>query len=100
MNSSVEEIFAKKCCNIPDQNLEIHLHNAGDREIVIQSFFDLEKENETKRIDNLFPWEDRLILPGETVAYYCFMEEEIWKRYNAITFFDSTGKRYSHMLEH
>ena len=33
MNSSIEEVLSFKCCNLHDQNCEIHLKNIGTEPI-------------------------------------------------------------------
>ena len=95
MNSSVEEVLAFKCCNLPDQNLEIHLHNRGGDSVVVHGFFQLENDTETIRVNNLFPFGDLEIPPYEITALYCYMDNAEWKRFHTITFFDVEGNGYS-----
>jgi hypothetical protein len=97
MNSSVEEILAfKTCCGLKlfDQNLEIHVRNVGDRGVVVSSHFDLEGDYGSKRIDAVTPPGDQAIGPGELKAFYCTMDEELWKRSRRVVFFDNEGRTY------
>ena len=95
MNSSVEEILAFKCCNLPDQNLEVHLYNTGGDSVVVKGFFQLENDTETVRVHNLFPNGNITVPPYEITALYCYMDNEEWKRFHTITFFDVEGNAYS-----
>jgi hypothetical protein len=97
MNSSVEDIFAfKTCCGMGtfDQNLEIHLTNLGDRPVVIPSYFDLVGSLGQHRINTLMPHGDQRIGPGETIAFYCTMDETLWKAAKQIIFYDSEGNSH------
>ena len=97
MNSSAQDVLSfKTCCglNAWDQNLEIHVKNTGNRTVVVPSFFDLEGEAGTKRVDNLMPNGEQRIEPGRFLSFYCFMEEEVWKRAGRIVFYDCEGNRY------
>jgi hypothetical protein len=91
MDSSVEHVIAFKCCNLPDQNLEVHLRNTGGRPLTIQGFFVLENDTETKRIDNVYPPGALRVPAGELVALYCQMDSTEWNQYQTITFFDAEG---------
>jgi hypothetical protein len=98
MNTTAEEIFQfKSCCNIQtfDQNLEIHISNRGDRSIAVHSYFDLKSDTTSRRFENLMPNGIRHIQPGETIAFYCFMEEKTWDVAKQIFFYDTQGKSYS-----
>lgn len=97
MNSSAEDVLAfKTCCsfNAWDQNLEIHVKNTGNRTVVVPSHFDLEGEAGSKRVDNLMPNGEQRIEPGRFLSFYCFMDEQLWKRAGRIVFYDSDGNRY------
>ena len=94
MNTSAEEVLAfKTCCslNMRDQNLEIHVTNRGERPATVQSRFELEGPQGTRRIDNLMPQGDRTVAPGETVAFYCYMDESVWNEATTAVFFDGRG---------
>lgn len=94
MNSSVEDIFAfKTCCGQGtfDQNLEIHLTNLSDRPVIIHSYFDLVDSLKQHRINTLMPHGDQRIGPGETIAFYCTMDETRWKAAQQIIFYDKEG---------
>ncbi len=94
MNSSVEEVLAFKCCNLPDQNLEIHVINKGNTSTSIQHYFILENEKETFRCDNLYPPWKQTIEPGSAVAYYCSFDPLLWDKYRFLTIFDCDGNPY------
>jgi hypothetical protein len=94
MDSSVEDVIAFKCCSLPDQNLEIHLRNTGDRALAIPSFFVLENDAEQKKIDNVYPPGGIRVAPGEFTAIYCPMDPTEWARYRTIVFSDSDGCSY------
>jgi cold shock CspA family protein len=97
MNSAVEDIFAfKTCCGVRvfDQNLEILITNKGKRLIRIPSYFDMEEESVFHRVDTLLPHGERALEPGQTVAFYCTMDETRWKKVRQIVFYDTGGDRY------
>lgn len=97
MNSAVEEILNFKTCCGPmvfDQNLEIHLTNTSDRPIVVPSRFDLIGDSGPRRIDYLTPNGDQKILPGETIAFYCQMDEDRWNAARRLVFYDREGREY------
>jgi hypothetical protein len=97
MNSSVEDVLAfKTCCNLKlsDQNLEILIENKGTTPVVVPSYFDLEADDETIRIQTLIPSGDQTIPPGETIAFYCQMDEAVWQKSKRLVMFDSEGNRY------
>ena len=95
MNSSIEEVLAFKCCNLPNQNLEIHLRNTGDRPLSLSCFFVLKNDSESRRVDNFYPYGDLALPPGEITALYCNMDASEWARYRTISFFEKTGREYS-----
>ena len=94
MNSVMEEILAFRCCNIPNQNLEMHVNNVGDRPVTVPGRFVLENEKSSLDCSHLFPPWDQTIQPGEGVAFYCCMDESEWKRYKTLTVFDKNGNAY------
>jgi hypothetical protein len=98
MNSSVEEIFAfKTCCGLQvfDQNLEIQITNQNDYPVYVQSYFDLLGSSGTHRIETLMPHGTQRVASGETIAFYCTMDETLWARAEEIIFHDTEGKEYS-----
>jgi len=98
MNSSVEDIFAfKTCCGLRafDQNLEIHVTNHGDCAVVVPSYFDLRDASGLRRIDTLMPHGEQCIPPGQTIAFYCTMDENKWKAAQQIIFYDSEGNSHT-----
>jgi len=94
MNSSVEAILAFKCCSLPDQNLEIHLINNGDRPLTVPTFFLLENGQEKKKITNVYPPGSVTVAPGDRAAIYCSMDEMVWEQYDTITFLDQESNTY------
>jgi hypothetical protein len=97
MNSSVEEIFAfKTCCGIRmfDQNLEIQITNQSDYPVYVQSYFDLLYPAGSHRVETLMPHGTQRLEPGETIAFYCTMDESLWARAEKIIFHDIEGKEY------
>lgn len=97
MNSSVEEVLSfKTCCNLNlfEQNLEIHVANRGPNPVVVPSYFDLEGDHGAKRIHTLTPPGEHRIDPGETMAFYCCMDENLWKNSRKMIFYDNEGNRY------
>ena len=98
MNSSVEDVLAfKTCCNLKlsDQNLEILVKNQGATPLTVPSYFDLESDDGTLRIQTLIPSGNQTIPPGETIAFYCQMDETLWQKSNRLTMFDAENNRYS-----
>ena len=94
MNSSIEEVLSFKCCNLHDQNLEIHLNNQGQEAITVPSACTLVSEKEQYVINYLFPAGGYTIPPGEAQACYCSLEEEEYLKYQWIVFKDNQGKEY------
>jgi hypothetical protein len=97
MNSSVEEIFAfKTCCGMRvfDQNLEIQITNQNDYPVYVQSYFDLVDRLGSHRIETLMPHGTWRIASGETIAFYCTMDESRWAKAEKIIFHDMEGKEY------
>jgi hypothetical protein len=98
MNTPTEEIFGfRSCCNIRvfDQNLEIHVTNRSDLTVGVPSYFDLKTEQESRRIETLMPHGEQRIGPGETIAFYCTMDEKQWNAAHQMVFYDNQGNAYS-----
>jgi len=98
MNSAVEDIFAfKTCCGVRafDQNLEFLITNQGKRLIRIPSYFDMEEQSGCHRVDTLLPHGEQAVAPGRTVAFYCAMDEDRWKKVQQVVFYDTEGNRYA-----
>ena len=95
MNSSLEEVLDFKCCNLHEQNLEIHLTNAGPEQLEVKSCCDLESEAESLRLDYLYPPGLHPLPPGETLAFYCTLDEKVLARFQRIVFYDSQGRRHA-----
>ena len=94
MNSSIEEVLSFKCCNLHDQNCEIHLKNVGTEPIQVPSSCELTGKPPVLRIDTLYPGGMYTILPGEVTACYCTLAEEVFDRYDSIVFTDTGGRQY------
>ena len=94
MNSPVGEILAFKCCALPDQNLEIHLRNTGDRAVVLSGFFWLESKAGSTKVSNIYPPGDITVPPEDVTAVYCYLDSSEWDRYDTIAFFDLSGRPY------
>lgn len=98
MNSSVEEIFSfKTCCGVRvfDQNLEIQLTNQSGYPVYVQSYFDLLDPIGSHRVETLMPHGTQKLAPGETMAFYCTMDESLWARAEKIVFHDTEGREHS-----
>ena len=98
MNTPTEEILEfRSCCNIRafDQNLEIHLTNRSSQTVGVPSYFDLKTAQESRRIETLMPHGEQRIGPGETIAFYCTMDEKQWNAAQRMVFYDSEGNAYS-----
>jgi len=97
MNSAVEEIFAfKTCCGFKvfDQNLEIRITNHGDAPVRMRDYFDLNLASEIRRIGTLFPPGELPVGTGETRAFYCTMDENLWSKAESLSLYDRDGTRY------
>ena len=103
MNSSMEQILEfKTCCGLKmlDQNLEIHVKNQGDMPVVVRSCFDLVGESWSKRVETLMPPGEHLLRTGEIMAFYCQMDETLWKQAGEVVFHDTAGRRYPVTILH
>ena len=96
MNSSVEEVLSFKCCNMHDQNLEIHLTNLTDEPVTVAGSCDLVGENEGDvfRLDTLNPPGPYTLRPGEPLACYAMLLDEIYERYRWVVFRDDRGREH------
>jgi len=98
MNSAVEDVFNFKtgcCLRLFDQNLEIQVENRRQLPVIIPSYFDLEDENGgVRRIATLMPAGKQEIRPGDIKAFYCEMDEQLWKGSRLLTFYDDEGSIY------
>ncbi|MCP4754692.1 MAG: hypothetical protein GY866_27745 [Proteobacteria bacterium] len=94
MNSDMEEILDFKCCNLADQNLEIHIHNRSKKAVKAPSYFVLKNDEESLRVDNLYPPWEILVEPESSLARYCTMDENTWARFKTLSIFDAQGEEY------
>lgn len=97
MNSCVEDIFGfKTCCGARafDQNLEVLVGNRGHVPVRVPSFCDLEGDWGSMRIDYLMPHGVFEIPPGETIAFYCQMDDRKWRASKRVVFYDTHGNAF------
>jgi hypothetical protein len=94
MNSSIEDVLSFKCCNLHDQNCEIHLKNIGTDPIRVPNSCELIGEDSGFRIDTLYPGGTYTIAPGEVTACYCTLAEEVFAKYQSIVFTDTEGREH------
>ena len=94
MNTVMEEVLSFKCCNLHNQNFEMHVDNLGLEPVMVPSRFVLENETGTLECDHLFPPGGQRIEPGAGAAFYCSMDEAEWGRYRTLTVFDGEGNAY------
>ncbi len=95
MDSGSGEILAfKTCCGLSlrDQNLEILVKNEGETPRRVQSRFEAVAADGVHRVDNLLPSGVQDVPPGQSIAFYVQMDEEIWKRTETLRFFEEDGK--------
>ncbi|MGB6064682.1 MAG: hypothetical protein WBG50_07715 [Desulfomonilaceae bacterium] len=98
MNSPVEDILAfRTCCNLKmfDQNLEVLVTNRGPDPVIVPSYFDLQEEGGFRhRVNTLVPPGEHRIKAGEIMAFYCYMDEDLWNRSLSLVFYDRDGNEY------
>jgi hypothetical protein len=94
MNSSIEDVLSFKCCNLHDQNFEIHLKNLGQNPITVPSSCELIGEQGRVRLEALYPGGTYTIPPGEMTACYCTLAEDVYDRYQSIAFIDTEGREH------
>ena len=96
MNSSIEEVLSFKCCNLHGQNMEIILTNPGHEPLTVHGSCELldTGREERLRVDYLFPPGPYKLLPGEPLACYCSVADEVYSRYTWIVFLDTSGKEH------
>jgi len=92
----------KTCCGLKmfDQNLEIHVKNQGDTPVVVPSCFDLVGDRWSKRVETLVPQGMHSLRAGEIMAFYCQMDETLWKKAREAVFHDTEGRRYPVTILH
>ena len=99
INSAIEDILAFKCCNLPDQNLEFHVINKGEKSASIKNYFILENERESITVHTIYPPWKQIIEPGSAVAYYCSFDLSEWERYDTFVIEDMNGKYFRFPLK-
>lgn len=102
MDSPMQDIFAVKCCSFKllDQNLEVLVRNTGKEPVKVPSRLDLEGEAGTRRVDNLMPQGDQPIAPGQSVAFYCYIDDPVWEAARTLVMYDTDGTAYRQDIEH
>ncbi len=100
MNSSIEEILDFKCCNLSDMNLEFHVRNNGNKQVNAPRYLILKNDKKSLKIDYLYPPWEQIIAPGDMVALYCHMDENIWKKYDWIIIEDNDGTEACFPITH
>ena len=97
VNSSVEAIFAAKCCAIPDANLEVILTNTGEEAITVTGRFALKGDSGCHPL-HLFPQGTRTIAAGEGAAFYGSVDAESWPAWRSLAVTDASGRRHRFAL--
>lgn len=103
MDSCVEDVFGfKTCCGVRafDQNLELQVTNQGSAPVRVPSRCDLRGGWGSHRVDTLMPFGEYTIAPGQTMAFYTYMDEQLWHKTELVVFFDDQGNEYSQAVEH
>lgn len=98
MNSCVEAIFGfKTCCGLRafDQNLEFLVTNQGPATVRVPSRCDLRGDWGSHGVEALMPYGVHALAPGQTMAFYCAMDEQLWLRSDEVVFFDDQGNQYA-----
>jgi hypothetical protein len=91
MNSGIQEILEFKCCNLSNLNLEIIVHNRGERPAAMPSSFALENDRERRIFKEVYPPWPQTVQPGDCCALYGAMDETIWNRYRRLVITDTDG---------
>ena len=99
MNSSIEDVLSFKCCNLHDQNFEIHLKNVGTDPITVPNSCELVGEDGRFRMDSLYPGGPYTLAPGEATACYSTLADETYAQYESIVFTDTEGRQYGAPLK-
>lgn len=99
MNSCIEEVLAFKCCNVFDQNLEIHIQNRGNAPVAARPELLLENRETRVSITHLYPPRNQRIEPGDRVAYYCTLDSDYFYTFTKLTVFDEHGRPFSKAIE-
>ena len=95
MNSAIEEVLSFKCCNLHGLNMEIHLKNLDSEPVTVPNVCELlDAEGEKLRINNLYPVGPYTLPPGESLACYSSLPEEMFTRYQWIIFRDTLNREH------
>jgi hypothetical protein len=94
-----EEVFAKKCFSITDQNLEIRIRNKEKDTIYLKSTIELEGDGEPYRIENLMPYGLKEFKGGDSGSFYGYMDEDLLRKYRYVILQDRIGKNYRYRIE-
>jgi len=96
IDSPTADIFATKCCSVrfEDANFELLVTNDGAAPVTVPSVIELEGRFGVRRIDNLMPHGERTIAPGETIAFYTYVDEALWAQATVLVMTDRDGGRH------
>ncbi|MFH1888095.1 MAG: hypothetical protein ABIM40_15520 [Pseudomonadota bacterium] len=94
MNSGIEDVLAFKCCNMADQNLEIHVENLGTETVFVAPRMILSGGGQEYVVNNLYPPGGWTLAPGETGAFYVSLDPDLWDRYHTVELTDGRGARH------
>jgi hypothetical protein len=95
MNTSMEEILAFKCCTLPGQNLEVQIKNTSTRPVTIRNYFILKNDTEVLKVEYVYPPWHQKVAPNDICAFYCSMDETVWRNYNVLELTDKDGNTFS-----
>ncbi|MFP4476128.1 MAG: hypothetical protein ACLFOY_11275 [Desulfatibacillaceae bacterium] len=93
-DSSVEDVIGFKCCNLPDQNLELHVRNTGQVEVHVAGEVDFEDAAGKQHRYHLYPPWKQKVAPGAAAAFYCGMDEATYSGFVAVSITDEHGRRH------
>ena len=99
VNTSCEEIFAKKCCAYPDLNMELRVANESEKEAAVPSALDLIGDGETLHIPNLMPHGAHRIPPGGSMHFYFSLDDHRLKAFHTVAVTDGEGRVHTSVLE-
>ena len=100
MNTSMEDILAFKCCALPNQNLEVQVVNGSEKPLVMKSQFFLINDEETLKVENIYPPFRQTIAPKDISAFYCSIDEGQFEKYHTLQMVDVEGNTYEEAILH
>ena len=96
-DSAALEVFAFKCCvtGAWALNLEVQLTNEGSAPVSVPNRLELHGASGSPVVvDQLTPSAVMLIEPGETRAFYGYVDESVWAEARSLVVCDEKGNRY------